>query len=120
MTAERTERLPLPKVEHWKQIKKNICSAASSAVAAFIIAKVVDYNEENVEPVMAMIDNLDPLTAAFILTEFRIQEKTAVGYEFRFAQRVVARAVELKIRGSAGLCFARDVVYRETGFFAGT
>lgn len=113
--TEREERLPLLVL---REILNTIRSAESPKDAAAIVML------HSVETAVGIIDNLDPLTAAFIVLELRRQSALGGGYsEIRerrnHAKKILARGKELNIRGMMGLCHARDQVYRETGYFAG-
>lgn len=113
MLQERTERLALPQVA--EKILKQICLAEDPVKAADLVAGF------EVEAAVSLVDNLDQLTAAIVVTVFRFRTLGgSSGYEYRFAKNFVKRAEELQIRGTAGLCYARDLVFRETGYLAGT
>lgn len=106
MREERLERLPL-------NVGTGVLSEITKAVTIqHAISILVCYGTEDA---LAIIDNLDQLTAAFILSYIRFQARNGDND----AKKFVARADELHIRGSRGLVYARDKVYRETGFFAG-
>jgi hypothetical protein len=115
MAKERPNRLALVvKGRDVNDLLSEIRNAYDPANAADIIANY------DIEEAVAIIDNLDQLTAAFMMTVFRFRIQAESGFKYRYAKELVERADELHIRGTAGLCYARDIVYRETGFFAGT
>ena len=59
----------------------------------------------------ALVDSSDPLTAAFIVNILRERanrgDKNAIAF--------IERADRLNIRGTKGLCHARDEIYRKMG-----
>lgn len=115
-TAERADRLPL--TAKCKKVLKDVLRAESPTAAANIIAT----SKHPVEEVLGIIDNLDQLTAAFVIAVFR--ERADGQHPFlacskAWAMELTTKADALRIRGTLGFCYARDKVYRETGRFAG-
>lgn len=110
--TERHERLPLVVDQG---VLQKICMADNPLDAAVIVAQY-PYDQA-----VGIIDNLDPLTAAFVVMLFKkISEDSSSSLcSKEYADSLLLNAYELKIRGTLGLCHARDQVYRETGFFAG-
>lgn len=111
MNTERSKRLLLT-VD--KSVMQSIRAAESPMDVVSIIAKYP------FQDAVCIIDNLDPLTAAFVITMFREQERGSafVACNEKYAKSLLAKASRLRIRGTLGLCYARDQVYRETGYFA--
>lgn len=112
--TERHKRLPLTVDQ---SVLQKIRMADSPKDAATIVAEY-PYDEA-----VSIIDNLDPLTAAFMIAMF---QNRSTGDLFsasicpkEYADSLLLNAYELQIRGTLGLCHARDQVYRETGFLAG-
>ena len=103
---ERSERLPCPVgVDVLKELMQ-------MKEVGSVTAKIFSYKTEEA---VAIIDNLDQLAAAIVLADIRI-----LAYcNSPVAKKVVERADELRIRGTAGLIYARDKVYHDTGYFAG-
>lgn len=114
MREERTDRLPLT-VD--KGVFRRILAADTVEAAASIVASFPR------DVAVSIIDNLDPLTAAFLVTVFRCRVHGGFSSPSicttAYAESLCSRAKELRIRGTQGLCHARDQVYRDTGFFAG-
>ena len=113
--VERTNRLPLA---IGSEVLNKITAAESLKEAGDIVMA------HDVEQAVSIIDNLDPLTAAFVLIEVsRLSSledcSTVIRNRMKHAKKILARARELKTRGINGLCYARDQVFRETGYFAG-
>ena len=108
---ERAERLPLT-VD--REVLDLITRADTPNAAAEM---VLSYD---VEVAVAIIDNLDPLTAAFVVSVLRTWAKSDVFETPVRAGQIIVLGSGLQIRGMNGLCYARDQVYRETGYFAGT
>ncbi len=67
------------------------------------------------ESAVAIVGNLDPLSAAFIVSHLRFLAEKGDNN----AKVLVALCDNLHIRGTLGLIYARDKVYHETGYFAG-
>ncbi|MDB5254616.1 MAG: hypothetical protein JWL80_682 [Parcubacteria group bacterium] len=108
---ERTERLPL-------KVPRNVLTRITQCDDPETAAKrVLDFQ---VEDAVSILDNLDPLTAAFIVayfTQFRVNNgSTALRMRKYKIDRILHRGRELQIRGMNGLCFARDQIFRETGY----
>ncbi|GEM_PF-1446487 len=67
----------------------------------------------------ALIDCLDPLTAAFVIVVIR---ELAHDYSSGVLPNITSNAIldraeKLDIKGLKGLCHARDEVYKKTGVF---
>lgn len=106
MEEERLERLPLlvdPAVLD-EVYKQNDPFVARDIVYAY-----------PVEDAVSIIDNLNQLHAALLFGLINV--KAMDGDEH--AKAIVTKAEEQRIRGTAGLLYARNKVFRETGFFAG-
>ena len=69
----------------------------------------------SVEDAISIIDNLNQLAAALILGLIRLAAMDGDEH----AKTIFIKAEVERVRGSAGLLYARDKVFRETGFFAG-
>ena len=108
---ERTERLPLT-VD--RKVLHSIVLADNPDDALKILLK------HEVDVAVSILDNLDPLTAAFLV--FRMQTKHYGGGSImsqdkrRLSGKILERGRELQIRGMNGLCYARDQVYRNMGY----
>jgi hypothetical protein len=63
------------------------------------------------EEAVSIIDDLDELNAAFAIAQLRISARFGESW----ACDVIARADQLQICGTRGLCHARDEVYRQIG-----
>ena len=111
---ERIDRLPMSVSS---DVLSNINLAESPGDAASIVLQY-DVNEA-----VSIIDNLDPLTAAFVVFQLQGVRRNNGSREMKkrkeLADAILARGRELQIRGMNGLCYARDQVFRETGYFAG-
>jgi hypothetical protein len=68
--------------------------------------------KHHVNEACALIDSLDPLSAAFVILILRERKETSSR-----VKEVLERAEKLEIQGLKGLCHARDEVYRKTGVF---
>jgi hypothetical protein len=115
---ERAERLPL--TVKCEKALKDVRAAKSPTAAANIIATP----KRPLEETLGIIDNLDPLTAAFVIAVFRERADGHLHHPLAcskaWAMELITKADRLQIRGTLGLCHARDQVYQETGFFAGS
>lgn len=77
----------------------------------------------SIEDAVRIIDNLDPLVAAFVIAMFKLRAQGGTTWATcskTYARKVVARANVRRIRGTLGLCYARDEVYHKTGILVGT
>lgn len=114
--TERADRLPL--TAKCKKVLKDVLAAESPTAAANIIALAMHPLEET----LSIIDNLDPLTAAFVIATFRGKADDhpdpSLVCSKTWAMELITKADKLRIRGTLGFCHARDQVYRETGYFA--
>lgn len=112
--TERADRLPLA-AQH-EHILKKVREAKSLTAAASIVAT------HPLETALSIIDNLDPLTATFVIEAFHERARgrlyPALACRETWARELIVKADELRIRGTLGFCHARDQVYRETGYFA--
>ena len=115
--AERADRLPL--TAKCKKVLKDVLAAKSPTAAANIIATP----KRPLEETLGIIDNLDPLTAAFVIAVFRERADGHLHHSLAcskaWAMELITKADKLQIRGTLGFCYARDQVYDETGYFAG-
>lgn len=76
-----------------------------------------------VEEAVAIIDNFDRLTAAFVVWVFRMVSDwpadfagiPTLRFTARYAKDLCEKADELNIRGSKGFLYARAQIYNETG-----
>lgn len=113
---ERADRLPL--TAKCEKVLKDVLAAESPTAAANIIATP----RRPVEEVLSIIDNLDPLTAAFVIAVFRERADghlhPSLACSKAWAMELITKADRLCIRGTFGFCYARDQVYRETGYLA--
>jgi len=106
MESERAERLPLLAD---KSVLGKILEAKTPIAAVDIISGFP------CDVALSVIDNLDELTAAFVVAMFRLNALRDDLYALELVPQIEAQ----KVRGSRGLVYARDKVYRETGYFAG-
>ncbi len=112
MNQIRPDRLPLPVNRgklHEVRLLKNDYLLASTVVS------------HPVDVAVAIIDNLDPLSAAIVFDRVLLQSErkdprhcNCTQYH---AEQIVRKARALEIQGSLGLCYARDLVYNRTGDF---
>lgn len=113
---ERADRLPLA-AQH-EHILRKVRVAQSPTAAANIIATP----KRPLEEALAIIDNLDQLTAAFVIMAFRERADghlhLSLACSKAWAMELITKADKLQIRGTLGLCHAREQVYRETGYLA--
>jgi hypothetical protein len=65
----------------------------------------------------ALLDSMDPLTAAFIVHILREWAQYEAGEVANLSQAIIVLGERLKIQGLKGLCHARDEIYKRTGAF---
>lgn len=111
-----------PNAEHEK-LKKTITQGQVKRVqgcATPTLAAQEILNLEDPKMACALIDSLDPLTAAFvvmILREWSSKRMDSTKQVESWATAILTHAQKLDIKGLKGLCHARDEIFRTTGAF---
>ena len=104
----------MDRIEH-EEVKKKI---GDHAIDGINRTRDINYLLDHIcgqGPVIAcaIIDRLIPLISAFVLMGFELRSRD--GNEN--AKAILDRAYALEIRGTKGLCHARDEFFEQTGVF---